>query len=127
MTPSIREQKELSQNERFRLEAEVQRIETERRIVQEEKSKIETELSLQKADNVRFKNELLEEQKKQIIKMAEAKQKIAAEWAELEKAKNSIFESLKPDAFLKYEQNIREAACKLSRLSVCRKHTVCLC
>ena len=38
------------------------------------------------------------------------KQKVHEEWAELQNAKNSIFNSLKPDAFMKYEENLRQAA-----------------
>ena len=40
------------------------------------------------------------------------KQKLHEDWAELQNAKSSIFNSLKPDAFIKYEDNLRQAAGK---------------
>ena len=40
------------------------------------------------------------------------KQKLHEDWAELQNAKASIFNSLKPDAFIKYENNLRQAAGK---------------
>ena len=44
------------------------------------------------------------------MKVADMKQKLHEDWAELQNAKASIFNSLKPDAFMKYEENLRQAA-----------------
>ena len=46
------------------------------------------------------------------MKVADMKQKLHEDWAELQNAKASIFNSLKPDAFMKYEENLRQAAGK---------------
>ena len=105
---------EHGQNDRFRLENEVQRIETERRFLAEEKQKLESEMELKNRQNLQYKNTLLEEQKKQLEKFSIAKQKIAEEWAEVQNAKQSLFDIVKPDAFAKYEDNIRAAARKFT-------------
>ena len=47
-------------------------------------------------------------------KFSIAKQKIAEEWAEVQNAKQSLFDIVKPDAFAKYEDNIRAAARKFT-------------
>ena len=101
---------ELSQTERFRLDSEIQRIDTERRLLEEEKRKLETEIQVKGQENLRYKNSLLEEQKRQMEQMAQTKQKIASEWAEIQKAKQSLFDIVKPDAFAKYEENVRQSA-----------------
>merc|ERR1719468_736537 len=105
-----REQKEMSSNERLRLEAEIQRIETERRLLEENKIQLEQEIQHKNHENVKYRNTLLDDHQKQIIKVADMKQKLHEDWAELQNAKASIFNSLKPDAFIKYENNLRQAA-----------------
>lgn len=105
-----REQKEMSSNERLRLEAEIQRIETERRLLEENKIQLEQEIQHKNHENVKYRNTLLDDHQKQIIKVADMKQKLHEDWAELQNAKASIFNSLKPDAFMKYEENLRQAA-----------------
>ena len=99
-----------SENEKFRLQAEVARIETERRLLEEERRKLQAEIARKSAENLKFKNSLLEEQQRQTGEMAKQRQSIAAAWAELEAAKGSFFDLVKPEALLKHEENVKQAA-----------------
>ena len=92
----------------FRLDSELQRIETERRLLEEEKLKLQSELQLKSQENLHYKNTLLEEQRKQMAQIAEEKHKIATEWAKIQEAKHAIFDVVTPDAFVKYEENVRQ-------------------
>ena len=44
--------------------------------------------------------------------MVEVTRQIAKEWAELKTAKDSVLDLLKPEALIKHEENIRQAAGK---------------
>lgn len=76
------------------------------------KIQLEQEIQHKNHENVKYRNTLLDDHQKQIIKVADMKQKLHEDWAELQNAKASIFNSLKPDAFMKYEENLRQAAGK---------------
>ena len=104
---------DFSENEKFRLQSELQRIETERRLLEDERRKLMAEVARKSEENLKFKNALLEEQSKQMVEMSKERQSIAKGWSELESAKSSIFDLVKPEAFVKHEENIRQAACKL--------------
>ena len=99
-----------SENEKFRLQSEIQRIETERRLLEDERRKLMAEVARKSEENLKFKNKLLEEQQKQMVEMAKERQAIAKGWSELESAKASIFDMVKPEVFLKHEENVRQAA-----------------
>lgn len=99
-----------SENENFRLQAEIQRIETERRLLEDERRKLMAEVARKTEENLKFKNALLEGQSRQVVEMGKQRQEIAAGWSELERAKSSLFELVKPEAFMKHEENIRQAA-----------------
>merc|ERR1712123_91738 len=110
MDVANREQRQLSENENFRLQAEIQRIETERRLLEDERRKLMAEVARKTEENLKFKNALLEGQSRQVVEMGKQRQEIAAGWSELERAKSSLFELVKPEAFMKHEENIRQAA-----------------
>ena len=77
-------------------------------MLEEEKLKLQSELQLKSQENLHYKNTLLEEQRKQMAQVAEEKHKIATEWAKIQEAKHAIFDVVTPDAFVKYEENVRQ-------------------
>jgi len=83
-------------------------------LLEEERRKLQNEIIRKSEENVRYKNRLLEEHQKQLSEMAGERHKIAKEWAELKTAKDSVLDLLKPEALIKHEENIRQAAGKES-------------
>lgn len=81
-------------------------------MLEEERRKLQNEIIRKSEENVRYKNRLLEEHQKQLTEMAGERQNIAKEWAELKTAKDSVLDLLKPEALIKHEENIRQAAGK---------------
>ena len=81
-------------------------------MLEEERRKLQNEIIRKSEENVRYKNRLLEEHQKQLTEMAGERQKIAKEWAELKTANDSVLDLLKPEALIKHEENIRQAAGK---------------
>ena len=79
-------------------------------MLEEERRKLQNEIIRKSEENVRYKNRLLEEHQKQLSEMAIERQNIAKEWAELKTAKDSVLDLLKPEALIKHEENIRQAA-----------------
>lgn len=116
-----REQRDLSENEKFRYQSEIQRIETERRLLEDERRKLQNEIMRKNEENVQYKNRLLEQHQKQLIEMAEERQKIAREWAELKTTKESILDLLKPEALSKHEENVRQAAASAAESRVMKR------
>lgn len=116
-----REQRELSDNEKFRYQSEIQRIETERRLLEEERRKLQNEIIRKSEENIRYKNRLLEDHQKQLLEMAGERHNIAKEWAELKTAKDSVIDLLKPEALIKHEENIRQAAASAAESRVMKR------